>query len=98
MSAIPERVIYAVQQSMMEQKPNGSWFYGGNSHRQFIDSFHTGYCIEALNEVSYHLSMPGLDDAISKAKIYYREAFIEEGGLVKYYDNTTFPIDIYCFA
>jgi len=78
------------------QAADGSWVYGLLPEQSWIDSFHTGYNLEAIayytrfcedNSFKGHL-MRGLD--------FYLNQFFLENGLPKYYHHSTFPIDIHC--
>ena len=77
------------------QNTDGSWFYGELPVQQWIDSFHTGYNLEAL--VTYQ-SMTGdtsFSDAIEKGFDFYLNNFFLPDGTPKYYHNQTYPIDIH---
>jgi len=80
------------------QKPNGSWSYGTLPYHQWIDSFHTGFnleCIKRYQDISK-------DDSYNKNLIlgmdYYLNTFFTEEGVSKYYNDSTFPIDIHAPA
>ncbi len=85
-------------QSMHEQHSDGHWPYGERSHHKFIDSFHTGYNLEALNIVRQQLNTEEFDVSIGLGMQYYRTHFFLEGGTPKYYHNTIYPIDMHSAA
>lgn len=83
------------RQSVREQKLDGSWVYGTRHHHQFIDGFHTGYNLEALNIVRTELSVTEFDDAIAKGMEFYKEHLFEPDGTAKYYHNNRYPLDMH---
>ncbi|MEL0608943.1 aspartate-semialdehyde dehydrogenase [Vibrio echinoideorum] len=85
-------------QSINEQSADGSWVYGARSHHQFIDGFHTGYNLEALNELKYSLQTSEFDDSIELGLAYYKEHLFEADGTAKYYHNNRYPLDPHSVA
>lgn len=78
------------------QRNDGAWIYGMLPVQSWVDSFHTGYNLDALiayekltGDVSYH-------PFIEKGFDYYIKHFFEEDGTPKYYDVKNYPIDIHC--
>ncbi len=82
-------------QSIEEQQSDGSWVYGGRSHHKFIDGFHTGYNLEALDLARESLEVNAFDSAINQGMKYYRDHFFLDDGTPKYYNNSTYPIDMH---
>ena len=85
-------------QSISEQHNDGSWVYGARDHHQFIDSFHTGYNLEALNLIRRSLDVNEFDDAIKKGFGYYKLFFFDENNTAKYYNNNLYPLDMHSVA
>ncbi len=85
-------------QSTSEQKADGSWVYGARHHHQFIDGFHTGYNLEALDTVRRSLNTHEFDQAIKKGFSYYKANFFELDGTAKYYHNNRYPLDMHSVA
>lgn len=85
-------------QSVHEQHSDGSWPYGARNHHGFIDSFHTGYNLEALNIVRQQLNTEAFDASIRSGMQYYRTHFFLEDGTPKYYHNSVYPIDMHSVA
>jgi hypothetical protein len=80
------------------QNDDGSWVYGMLNVQSWIDSFHTGYNLDAIityQNVSNDLSFKA---SIDKGFDYYIKHFFESDGTPKYYNNKTYPIDIHCPA
>lgn len=78
------------------QREDGAWVYGLLPVQSWVDSFHTGYNLDALiayeeitGETKYH-------KYIEKGFNYYIENFFLSDGTPKYYDNKMYPIDIHC--
>lgn len=92
-------LIEAARQSALAcvsaQNEDGSWYYGELPVQRWIDSFHTGYNLEALSvyqDISGDNSFSG---AIEKGFEFYLNNFFLPDGTPKYYNNKTFPVDIH---
>lgn len=86
------------QQSVSEQQSDGAWVYGARHHHQFIDGFHTGYNLEALQLIKETLQTDKFDDAIAGGYEYYKTHFFEVDGTAKYYQNNRYPLDMHLVA
>ena len=78
------------------QQEDGAWIYGMLPVQSWVDSFHTGYNLDALiayeeltGDTKYHAY-------IEKGFDYYIRNFFESDGTPKYYDHKMYPIDIHC--
>lgn len=78
------------------QKPNGAWVYGMLPVQSWVDSFHTGYNLDALIAYQELTGDNKYRKYIEKGFEYYIQNFFEANGMSKYYDNRTYPIDIHC--
>lgn len=85
-------------QSVKEQGENGSWVYGSRHHHQFIDSFHTGYNLEALHVLRTALVTDEFDSAIEQGLNYYKKNLFEQDGTAKYYNSNRYPLDMHCVS
>jgi len=85
-------------QSVNAQNNDGSWVYGERSHHQFIDGFHTGYNLEALNLVREVTNTALFDHAIETGLKYYMENLFLTDGTPKYYHNEKYPLDMHSAA
>jgi len=77
------------------QNDDGSWFYGELPVQQWIDSFHTGYNLEALvtyQQLTGDISFSG---SIDKGFDFYLNNFFLPDGTPKYYHSKTYPVDIH---
>ena len=78
------------------QKPNGAWVYGMLPVQSWVDSFHTGYNLDALIAYQELTGDNKYRKYIEKGFEYYIQNFFEANGMPKYYDNRTYHIDIHC--
>jgi polysaccharide biosynthesis protein VpsJ len=83
------------QQSVNAQNPDGSWVYGTLHHHQFIDGFHTGYNLEALELLQTCLKTGVFKAAIARGYTFYRQNFFEADGAAKYYHQQRYPLDMH---
>ena len=78
------------------QREDGAWIYGMLPVQNWVDSFHTGYNLDALIAYQEMTGDESYGDYIKKGFDYYISHFFEKDGTPKYYDNQTYPIDIHC--
>ena len=78
------------------QAEDGSWVYGLLPIQSWIDSFHTGYNLDAIAHYSRLCSDESFSDNIHRGLDFYLANFFLEDGTPKYYHNRTYPIDIHC--
>ena len=81
-----------------EQADDGSWVYGMLPVQNWIDSFHTGYILDALKTYQEYCRDDTFSLHIEKGFDFYIKHFFEQDGTPKYYHNETYPIDIHCPA
>jgi hypothetical protein len=84
--------------SAARQHADGSWDYGEARSQRWIDNFHTGYNLCALQSISQHAETAEFDSCIRRGFQFYRDHFFREDGAVRYFHNRTYPIDIHCVA
>ena len=80
------------------QQPDGSWVYGENKTQNWIDSFHTGYNLDALQSYQKLTHDNSFSENIERGFDFYVNNFFLNDGTPKYYHNKTYPIDIHCPA
>ena len=80
------------------QKEDGSWIYGLLPIQYRIDSFHTGFNLDAIKTYQQHTGDQSFQMYLDKGWKYYTDYFFEADGKPKYYHNKTYPIDIHCPA
>lgn len=77
------------------QGEDGSWIYGLLPIQSWIDSFHTGFNLDAIETYQQNTSDTTFQNNINKGWSYYVTNFFEDDGKPKYYNNKTYPIDIH---
>ncbi len=78
------------------QRADGAWIYGMLPVQSWVDSFHTGYNLDALIAYEEQTGDTTFHAYLEKGLNYYLSHFFEADGMPKYYDNRTYPIDIHC--
>lgn len=86
----------SIQACCSGQRPDGAWVYGMLPIQNWVDSFHTGYNLDALIAYQELTGDKSFQAYIEKGFNYYIEHFFKPDGTPKYYDNRTYPIDIHC--
>ena len=86
------------EKTVLYQHEDGAWFYGELPFQRWIDNFHTGYNLVALNKVSHFLNEPGFNEAIKKGYRFYKNTFFLKNGCPKYFHDRVYPIDIHACA
>ncbi len=87
----------SVRWSTARQRADGSWPYGERPNLQWVDNFHTGYVLEALDTCV----RAGIEEAVgplAKGLAYYRARLFLADGTPKYFANKTHPIDMWSVA
>jgi hypothetical protein len=90
--------VAATRYSLARQRPDGSWPYGEGDKQQWIDSFHTGYNLMALERIHQCVGLAECEPAIRKGFGFYLDHFFGPDGRVKYFHDRTYPIDIHSIA
>jgi hypothetical protein len=86
----------AVDFTVGHQTPGGAWFYGVEPKYRWVDSFHTGYVLEALDIFTRYSGDSTHVAALEKGYRYFVETFFEANGTPRYYDYKRRPLDIQC--
>jgi hypothetical protein len=84
--------------SAAKQHPDGSWHYGEAASQRWIDNFHTGYNLCALQAISRYAATSEFDEVLRRGFEFYRSHFFREDGSVRYFHDRSYPIDIHCVA
>jgi hypothetical protein len=88
----------AARYSAEKQHADGSWDYGEAASQHWIDNFHTGYNLCALQEIDRYLETDEFDASIRRGFDFYKAHFFRADGAPRYFHNNTYPIDIHCVA
>ena len=84
--------------SMNHQNDDGSWFYADTPTQKWIDSFHTGFNLQALRYILNDGYGSEYQQGYEKGVKYYADNFFLSDGTPKYYHNKVYPIDIHAPA
>jgi hypothetical protein len=76
------------------QRGDGAWPYAVADRRSWVDNFHTGYVLECFAEYARHTDDDQFTSVIRKGWKYYRNHFFEDEGVPRYFDTSTYPVDI----
>jgi hypothetical protein len=88
----------AARYTATRQNPDGSWYYGETRSQRWIDNFHTGFNLCALESIAQWTGTAEFRDCVGKGFGFYRNRFLRADGAVRYFHNRTYPIDIHCVA
>jgi hypothetical protein len=76
------------------QRADGAFPYAVEDPRSWVDNFHTGYVLVCLREYALRTGDYEFEAATQKGWNYYRDHFFESGRVPRYFDTSTYPIDI----
>lgn len=93
-----EPALRAARYSASKQQSDGSWYYGESANQRWIDNFHTGYNLSALEQIDKSLGTEEFEKHIDNGFQFYKAHFFREDGAARYFHNRTYPIDIHCVA
>jgi hypothetical protein len=80
------------------QEEDGSWLYGQDPVHHWIDNYHTGFVLDALNDYAKISGADSLKRTISRGLELYRQRLFAEDGCPKFSPNSVYPIDGHCLA
>ena len=86
----------AVAFTVRDQLPNGAWNYGSHPRWQWVDSFHTGYNLEAIDFYIRGSGDQQFRASLEKGYKFFVDTFFAADGTPRYYDYKTPPLDIQC--
>ena len=78
---------------MRNQNENGSWSYSKGDARKWVDNFHTGYILDALNDFIYYTNSKVYKTNLEEGFNFYLRNFFHNGEIPKYYENSLYPVD-----
>jgi hypothetical protein len=93
-----QHAIAAARFTVNRQATDGSWPYGEGPSQKWIDNFHTGYNLVALRRIGDVTDNADFKRSVRKGLAFYRQHFFQDNGIVRYYHNCTYPIDIHAVA
>jgi hypothetical protein len=92
---LTQAALASLDYSMRHQRDDGSWFYADTSTQRWIDSFHTGFNLQAIRYILDAGLAQQYRAAYRKGVEYYAANFFLEDGTPKYYHDRVYPIDIH---
>lgn len=90
-----EAALTALACSMKYQHEDGSWWYAERATSHWIDSFHTGFNLQAIR--TFLVADEGRlhREGYEKGVAYYANRFFDESGQPSYYHDRVYPIDVH---
>lgn len=88
----------ALAYSMKHQHEDGSWAYAETKTQQWIDSFHTGFNLEALRRFLRLGLAAEYQEPYQRGVDFYAEHFFLPDGTPKYYHDRLYLVDIHAPA
>ncbi|MBU1650623.1 hypothetical protein KKA00_00260 [bacterium] len=88
----------AARYVISRQSEDGSWPYGEDPMHQWIDNYHTGFVLDALEDYSTLTGDEEVVETIEKGAEFYRQNLFLEDGTPKFLPTSTYPIDGHCIA
>jgi hypothetical protein len=90
--------VKSVNYSCNSQRKDGAWIYGEKKHHQWVDNFHTGFNLVAINDVQQYLETNRWCKNIESGMTFHEKYHFLDDMTPKYYDTQLYPIDIHNFA
>ncbi len=84
--------------SASKQNRDGSWKYGEGSKQGWVDNFHTGYNLLALEAIIRYGGQDQFKAILQNGLQFYINNFFHEYCKPKYFHTQLYPIDIHCIA
>jgi rhamnogalacturonyl hydrolase YesR len=81
-----------------KQHADGSWYYGEGPSQRWIDNFHTGYNLCALESICRTIETTEFESHIRRGLEFYRAHFFRQDGAPRYFHNREYPVDIHSVA
>lgn len=86
----------AVRFTLGHQLADGGWYYGVGPQFKWVDSFHTGYVLEALDIFVRATGEDEFAGQLARGYTYFVDTFFEPDGTPRYYSTKRAPLDIQC--
>ena len=93
-----EPALRVARQAGAKQQPDGSWFYGEHPSQRWIDNFHTGFNLEALQSIGRSLETSEFESCMRRGFEFYWAHFFRKDAAPKYFHDRAYPLDIHCVA
>ncbi|MEW6442909.1 MAG: hypothetical protein AB1640_18390 [bacterium] len=86
----------AIRFTLKHQESDGSWYYGVSNKFRWVDSFHTGYVLEALHGYKEAIGDATCEHSLRSGFNFFFRKFFDADGAPRYYSTRKYPIDIQC--
>jgi hypothetical protein len=90
--------VTVARHSARRQLQDGAWYYGESASQKWIDNFHTGYNLVALQTIGRELKITDFQKNLVDGFAFYRTRFFRDDGAPRYFHDRDYPIDIHCVA
>jgi len=90
---LKETAKHAINFVLNNQNEDGSWGYSLANSGSWSDNYHTGYVLDCLDEYVKLTEDKKPLESIQKGYDFYKDHFITQEGIPRFYDNNTYPID-----
>jgi hypothetical protein len=95
---LAKAALAAARFTARRQMPDGSWPYGEAANDRWVDNFHTGFVLMALNRVRDSLQTDEFEKYVLRGYRFWKERMFLPDGTPKYYPDRTYPIDVHSVA
>ncbi|MBQ9372445.1 MAG: hypothetical protein IJU03_09665 [Thermoguttaceae bacterium] len=85
----------AYRYTLNRQREDGAWFYAERREQHWIDSFHTGFNLEAIRRALELGALEEYRDAYHNGVRFYAYRFFEENGRPNYYADRPYLVDVH---
>jgi len=92
---LEEAGLASLAYSLSHQQDDGAWSYAQTDLQRWVDSFHTGFNLQALQYFIAEGYGSNCQKQYESGMEYYTDHFFLADGTPKYYDNKVFPVDIH---
>lgn len=96
--ALEETALRAYRYSLKRQRPDGSWFYAERERQRWIDSFHTGFNLEAIRRALNLGLLKEYAHAYRRGVEFYAKEFFLPDFTPKYYADRLYLVDVHAPA
>jgi hypothetical protein len=87
-----------VRYVLARQNEDGSWPYGEAAFHRWIDSFHTGFVLSALDVYARAMDDSATATAVTRGARLYCDRFFGPGGEPYYFSDRHYPYDVHSAA
>jgi hypothetical protein len=97
-SHLMDRALEAARFTARRQRREGQWPYGERPNDAWVDSFHTGYVLVALQRIQRAAGTQEFAPVIERGYDYWKRAMFAADGTPKYSAGRSYPVDAHVVA